>query len=440
LDEGALDGEAPRDGALDILAQHVLGMACAEPFFPDELFAEVISSAPYRDLPRETFDEILEFVATGGYALKTYERFRRIVKTPEGRYRVRNPETAQQYRMNVGAIVEAPAFNVRLVSTKGPRRPGRILGTMEEWFIEGCAPGDTFLFAGEVLRFEGVDGPDALVTRAPDEDPKIPSWNGGKFPLTTYLAERVRKMIHDRKSWRAMPDPLREWLEMQREVSVIPKPDELLVETFPHTNRFFLVCYPFDGRLAHQTLGTLLTRRLERLGLQPMGFVPTEYSLSIWGRQDMSGVDMAALFDEDMMGDDLESWLQESVLMKRTFRDCAVIAGLIERRYPGVQKTGRQVSFSADLIYDVLREHEPNHVLMKAAWADAAGGFLDLKRLSNLLARIKGKIRRSDLTRVSPLAIPVMLEINKTVIHGEAQEAMLKEASDALIAEGMRRA
>jgi ATP-dependent Lhr-like helicase len=460
--EGALDGDPPRAGALDVLAQHVLGMACAAPFDPDDLYTEARSAAPYADLARKDFDDVLEFVSCGGYALKAYERFRRIVKTPEGRYRARNAHVAQNYRMNVGTIIEAPAFNVRLLRGKGgtvdwgpgtrrsassrvptlqPRtavRPGPKLGTIEEWFIEGLAPGDTFLFAGEVLRFEGVAGTDAFVTRAPGEAPKVPSWNGGKFPLTTYLAERVRNMIRDRDSWPSLPEDLREWLEIQREVSLIPQPDELLVETFPHANRYFLVCYPFDGRLAHQTLGMLLTRRLERQGLQPLGFVPTEYSLSIWGRRDLSGVDMAALFDEDMLGDDLEAWLHEAPLMKRTFANCAVIAGLVDRRQPGHEKTGRQVSYSADLIYVVLKELEPNHVLLRAAWADAAGGYLDIARLSALLARVKGRIRHARLDRVSPLAIPVMLEINKETIYGEAQEAMLKEASEALILEGMR--
>ncbi|MGE0409963.1 MAG: ligase-associated DNA damage response DEXH box helicase [Amphiplicatus sp.] len=439
IDEGALDGEAPGEGALDVLAQHVLGMACAAPFDPDALYREIVSAAPYARLSRAVFEEILAFVATGGYALNAYDRFKRVVKTKEGLYRVRSPEVAQRYRMNVGTIVEAPAFTIRLAAGK-PMRAGRKLGTVEEWFVEGLAPGDTFLFAGEILRFLGIEGTDALVARAPGEDPRIPTWNGGKFPLTTYLADRVRRMIHDVARWPSLPDPLRDWLETQREASLIPAPDQLLVETFPHRNRFFLVCYPFDGRLAHQTLGTLLTRRLERLGVQPLGFVPGEYSLSVWGRKDMSGLDMADLFAEDMLGEDLENWLQDSMVMKRTFRNCAVIAGLIERRYPGQEKTGRQISFSSDLLYDVLKEHEPNHVLLKAAWADAAGGYLDLKRLSGLLARAKGRLVHAGLDRVSPLAVPVMLEINKETIHGEAQEAMLKEASDALIAEAMRRA
>ncbi|MEE2691848.1 MAG: ligase-associated DNA damage response DEXH box helicase [Pseudomonadota bacterium] len=440
ISEGALDGEPPRVGALDVLAQHILGMACAAPFDPEKLYTEIVSAAPYAGLERETFERVLDFVATGGYALKSYDRYRRIVKTPEGLYRIRNADAAQQYRMNVGTIVESPALNIRLMTSRGPKRPGRKLGTLEEWFIEGLTVGDTFLFAGEILRFEGVEGQDALVTRAPGQDPKTPSWAGGKFPLSTYLADRVRRMIAAPEQWKAFPAPVRDWLEMQREHSAIPEPDELLVETFPYVNRHFLVCYPFDGRLAHQTLGMLLTRRLERAGLQPLGFVATEYAVSIWGRKDMSEVDMDALFAEDMLGDDLENWLAESVLMKRTFRNCAVIAGLIERRYPGQEKTGRQVMFSADLIFDVLKEHEPDHILLRAAWEDAAGGYLDLKRLSDLLARVRGRIRHSAPGRVSPLAVPVMLEIGKEPVAGEANEAMLEEASDQLIAEAMRRA
>ena len=313
IDEGALDGDEGREGALDVLAQHITGVACSAPFRADDLYAEVVSAAPYASLSRAVFDQAVEFAATGGYALKTYERYRRIVKTPEGLYRIRNAGVAQQHRMNAGTIIEAPSFNVRVVSMKGRRGPGRKLGTMEEWFIEGLAPGDTFLFAGEVLRFESVEGTDAFVTRAPGEEPRIPSWNGGKFPLTTYLAARVRRMIGDADSWRALPEQLRDWLEIQRDVSIIPDADEMLVETFPHNGRHFLVCYPFDGRLAHQTLGMLLTRRLERAGAQPLGFTPTEYSISVWARRDMSALDLGALFDEDMLGDDLESWLAESV-------------------------------------------------------------------------------------------------------------------------------
>ncbi len=459
IHEGQLDGEFSRAGALDVLAQHIMGMACSAPFDADILYGEVISAAPYAQLSRATFDKILNFVATGGYALKSYDRFRRLVPD-KGLWRVRDARTAQQYRMNVGTIVESPSLSVRLGAAKGPKRPGRKLGEVEEWFVEWLVPGDTFLFAGELLKLEKVTVTDVIVSRDKTGTPKVPSWQGGKFPLSTYLAGRVREMIYAPSQWHKYPAAVQEWLAMQQEKSVIPRPDELLVETFPYgfdthnsgrtpnipagtagkkangrkgSGRYFLVCYPFDGQLAHQTMGMLITRRLERLGKQPLGFVPSEYALSIWARKDLSDVDMDQLFDEDMLGDDLESWLQESILMKRTFRNCAIIAGLIERRFPGQEKTGRQVTFSADLIYDVLRDHEPDHILLQAAWDDAAGGYLDLKRLGALLARVKGSIRHKPLSRVSPLAVPVMLEVNREPIAGEAHEAMLAAVSSDII-------
>ena len=430
IGEGALDGDPWREGALDILCQHILGVACAGPFEADALYREVTSTEPYASLDRQTFDDAVNFAATGGYALKSYDRYRKIIRTPAGAWRIRDARTAQQFRMNAGAIVEAASLNVRLVSERGPKRPGRRLGTMEEWYFDGMTPGDTFLFAGEVLSFEGVAGTDILVARAPGEEPRIPTWGGGRFPLSSYLADRVRRLVHERTAWPRLPEPIQEWLRMQEARSAIPTPDSLLVETFPNGDRFFLVCYPFDGILAHQTLGTLVTRRLERAGAQPLGFVATEYSLSVWGRKDMSGLDMGSLFDQEMLGDDLESWLQDSILMKRTFRNVAVIGGLVERRHPGAEKSGRQVTFSSDLIFDVLKEHDPNHILLRAAWSDAAGGYLDIARLSDLLTRVAGRVQHVDLDRVSPLAVPVMLEINRDPVAGSANEAMLRDAAD----------
>lgn len=432
----ALDGEPLKAGALDVLAQHIMGRGCGEPFDEDELYDEIRSAAPYAELDRETFDKLLDFTATGGYALKTYERFRRLVRRRDGRWTVRTPQIAQRHRLNVGTIVEAPMLDV-VVSSKG--RGGFKLGQIEEWFMEQLVPGDTFLFAGQVLRFEGIEEMTARVTRSSDTDPRIPSYQGGKFPLSTYLAARVRDMVQDPGKWHALPDQVRDWLELQKRRSRLPRADGLLVETFPRAGRYYLVCYPFEGRLAHQTLGMLLTRRLERMRMRPMGFVANEYALSVWGLRDMSGVDLDALFAEDMMGDDLDAWLAESQLMMRTFRNCAVIAGLIERRFPGQEKTGRQVTISTDLIYNVLREHEPDHILLKAAWADAGTGLLDIHRLGTALARVQGHIEHVDLDRISPLAVPVMLEIGKEPVYGEGHESILEDvSSEDLIAEAMR--
>ncbi len=443
---GAQDTPPIRSGALDVLAQHVLGMAVAAPFSADALFAEVTSALPYRDLTRETFDRVIDFVATGGYALKVYERYAKIRLTKDGTWRVANPQVAQTWRLNVGTIVEMPMLKVRLIDDRKGRIPrfgGRVLGEMEEYFFETLTPGDTFLFGGEVLRFVTLRENEALVARARGKDPRIPSYWGGKFPLSTHLAARVRAMLADPAGWGHLPEQVREWLELQRLHSRLPGRSELMIETFPRGDRFHMIAYAFEGRLAHQTLGMLLTRRMERAGLRPLGFVANDYCLGIWAATDLGaafarrpGLDQ--LFDEDMLGDDLEAWLDDSALLKRTFRNCAIIAGLVERRHPGQEKSGRQMTVMTDLVFDVLRSHEPDHILLRATRADAATGLLDLKRLAEMLARVKTHIRHVPLDRISPLAVPIMLEIGREAVPGEAEEAMLAEAADALLAEATR--
>lgn len=446
---GAQDTPPLGNGTLDVLAQHVLGRACAGPFDEDEFFNEVRSASPYAWLDRATFSRVVEFVATGGYALRTYERYARIRRMKDGRWRISHPSVAQQYRLNVGTIVEEPLLNVRLIRHRGPNgmaRGGMVLGQVEEYFLETLTPGDTFFFSGRTLRFEGIRENEAYVTSAAGEDAMVPAYAGGKFPLSTYLAGEVRSMLADRSRWSALPEQVSDWLRIQEERSLLPRRDDLLVETFPHGSRFYMVAYPFEGRLAHQTLGMLLTRRLERAGARPLGFVATDYSLAVWSLGDMGGMIRAdalsldRLFDEDMLGDDLESWLADSWMLKRTFRNCAIISGLVERRHPGREKTGRQVTVSADLIYDVLREHEPDHILLQATWQDAAVGLLDIARLGEMLSRIRGRIVHKDLERVSPLAVPVMLEIGREPVAGSAHEALLGEAADALIEEALARA
>ncbi len=445
--DNAQDTPAARIGALDVLAQHVLGCACGEPFPADALFAEVKSAAPYSGLTRADFDAVVDFVATGGYALKAYERFAKIRQSKDGRWRVSHPMIAQRYRMNVGTIVEADMLKVRLVRSRASKmipRGGRLLGEVEEYFIEMLTPGDTFVFAGEILKYEALVEDEVYVSRAASEDPKVPSYEGGKFPLSTYLADRVRQIFADHGQWRSLPDQVREWLEIQEWRSLLPGRRDLLVETFPRANKHYLVCYPFEGRLAHQTLGMLLTRRLERARLRPLGFVANEYALAVWGLGDVAlriergELSLAALFDEDMLGDDLEAWLAESALMKRTFRTCAIIAGLIERRFPGKEKSRREVTISTDLVYDVLRRHQGDHILLRAARADAATGLLDIRRLGDMLSRIKGRIVHKALDHVSPLAVPVMLEIGRESVYGEASEEVLAEAEAQLVKEAMQ--
>jgi ATP-dependent helicase Lhr and Lhr-like helicase len=449
---GEQDAELTRSGAIDVLAQHVLGVACSGPFAPDALFAEVRAAAPYAHIDRTTFDRVVDFASTGGYALRAYERFAKLRPTDDGRLRIAHPRLAQQHRLNIGTIVDSEMLKVRLVRRGAAPKPGaqrsgkpltggRHLGEIDEYFVSEMTPGDTFIFAGEIVRLEGVRDSEAYVSKGYSGDPKVPSYPGGKFPLSTHLATRVRSMLADATSWHHLPKPVSDWLQLQADKSIVPNVGDVLVETFPRQGKHFLVAYPFEGRLAHQTLGMLLTRRLERARARPLGFVANDYGLSIWAASDLSAMlddgrlNLDNLFDQDMLGDDLDAWLAESSLMKRTFRSCAVIAGLIERRHPGKEKSGRQVTFSTNLIYDVLRQHDPHHILLEAAWADAATGLLDISRLGEFLARIRGKITHRSLDRASPLSVPILLEIGREPVVGVDRDALLREAAEALIAE-----
>jgi ATP-dependent Lhr-like helicase len=423
-----LDGDAPRPGGLDVLAQHILLMAAAAPFHPDDLYAEVTAAAPYAQITRATFDAVLEFVENGGYALAAYERYRKLFRDADGRVTVRSDRIARLARMNIGTIVEMPLLKVRLMGQKGGS-----LGEVEEYFVSTMRPGDTFMFAGRLLRYLRIRETTVECAAGGDGDPMVPAYAGGRYPLTTNLAARVRALLHDPAQWTAFPDAVRDWLALQQDRSILPGPDGLLVEIFPRNGRWFLVAYCFEGRNAHQTLGMLLTKRLERAGAAPLGFVATDYVIAVWSANEPE--DIPGLFHQDMLGDDLEAWMAESSLLRRTFRNVAVIAGLVDRSQPGAEKNRRQVTVNTDLIYDVLRRHQPDHILLRATRADAATGLTDVGRLAEMLTRVQGRVRTERLDRVSPLAVPVLLDIGREFVRTAEDEDALLAETEALIAE-----
>ena len=423
-----LDGDPPRPGGLDVLAQHLLLVAAAAPFLPDELYAEVVCAAPYAALTRDTFEDVLRFVEDGGYALSAYERYRKLFRDADGRVEVRSERIARIARMNIGTIVEMPLLKVRMVGQRGGS-----LGEIEESFVNMMTPGDTFMFAGRLLRYLRIRETTVECTDGGRGDPMVPAYAGGKYPLTTNLAARVRAMLHDPASWAAFPEQVRDWLALQQERSTLPGPNDLLVEVFPRNGRWYTVAYCFEGRNAHQTLGMLLTRRMERAGTAPLGFVATDYVIAVWSANEPG--DMAALFQQDMLGDDLELWMAESSLLRRTFRNVAVIAGLVDRSQPGADRNRRQVTVNTDLIYDVLRRHQPDHILLRATRADAARGLTDVGRIAEMLARVEGQVRTVRLARVSPLAVPVLLDIGREFVRTTEDEDGLLAETEALVAE-----
>jgi ATP-dependent Lhr-like helicase len=340
---------------------------------------------------------------------------------------VSHPRFVEQHRLNAGIIVEADMLTVRF-------RNGRSLGKVEEGFAASMRPGDTFFFAGLALEVERMDTED-LIVHATRKPARIPTYGGARMPISTNLADRVRRYFADPSQWPRFPSDVREWLEMQGRRSALPSPDQLLIETFPREGRHYMVVYSFEGWNAHQSLGMLVTRRMETAGLKPLGFVASDYAIATYSLEPVT--DPAPLFSREVLEDEFVDWVQQSSLLKRAFREVAVIGGLVERQHPGKRKTGRQVTFSTDLIYDVLRKYEPDHLLMRAAWEDARAKMTDVGRLADLLDRAERTMLHVALDKVSPLAVPVLVLIGRErVVQGGTEDALLLEA-ETLAAEAM---
>ena len=422
-----LDGEPRGPGPRDVLCQHILLVACAGPIDADALYAEVISAGPYSGLTRPEFDACLEFAATGGYALRAYDRWQRLTLRG-GLWHLRDPRAAQTIRMNLGTIIDTETLKVRLKNRGG----GTPLGEVEEYFASTLTPGDTFLIGGQVVRYDGLREMTVEVTRQPGRDPKIAVFGGTKFATSTLLTQRILRMFQQ-PSWPDLPAHTAAWLALQRDVSRLPQPDRLLVESFPHDGREHLCIYGFAGRNGQQTLGLLLTKRMEDEGLNPLGFVADDYATLIWGLDPVT--DPAPLFDPSRLRDGLEGWLRGNAVMKRTFRNSAIIAGLIERTHQGRRKTGRQATFSSDVLYDTLLKYDPDHLMLQITREEALRGLVDFGRIEDLFARVQGRIDMLRLTRVSPLAAPMLLLMGRVPVEGAGRDRLMAEAADRLMRE-----
>ncbi|WP_372571279.1 ligase-associated DNA damage response DEXH box helicase [Ruegeria jejuensis] len=423
-----LDGDPRGRGPRDVLCQHILIAAAAGPFEAGALYEQMTSAGPFADLTRAEFDDCLDFCGTGGYALRAYDRWQRLQQRPDGHWQLRDPRAAARLRMNIGTIQDTDTLKVRLKRNRG----GKPLGEIEEGFAASLTPGDTFLIGGQIVRYEGLREMTVEVTRRADKKPKIATFMGTKFATSTQLSARILDMFAQ-ESWPQLPRHTADWLGLQRDVSQLPQRGRLLVESFPHDGREHVCVYGFAGRNAMQTLGLLLTKRMEEVGLHPLGFVSTDYATLIWGLDALT--DAAPLFRIEALRDGLESWLAGNAVMKRTFRASATIAGLIERNTGGQRKSGRQATFSSDILYDTLLKYDPDHVLMQITRDEAMRGLVDFGRIEEMIARVGDRIDLVRLDRITPLAAPLLLEVGKVPVKGSAEERLLAEESERLLSE-----
>ncbi|MEP3676097.1 ligase-associated DNA damage response DEXH box helicase [Sulfitobacter sp.] len=424
--EGELDGDPRGAGPRDVLCQHILIAACAGPFDENTLYNEITSAGAYSDLTRTDFDACLDFCATGGYALRAYDKWKRLVRRPDGLWQLRDPRAARNIRMNIGTIQDTDTLKVRMQRSRG----GKPLGEIEEGFAATLTKGDTFLIGGQIVRYEGLREMTVEVSRNSAKKPKVATFGGTKFATSTQLSARVQRMF-TQDSWPGLPAHTAEWLMLQRNRSQLPQPGRLLIESFPHEGRAQTVVYGFAGRNGQQTLGLLLTKRMEELGLNPLGFVATDYATLIWGLDPVIAPE--PLLDPDALHNGMETWLAGNAVMKRTFRACATIAGLIERNAPSARKSGRQATFSSDILYDTLSKYDPDHLLLDITREEALRGLVDFGRIEEMLTRTRGRIDHLTLDRVTPLAAPLFMEMGRVPVKGNAEERLLAEEARRLM-------
>ncbi|ATX66671.1 ligase-associated DNA damage response DEXH box helicase [Roseinatronobacter bogoriensis] len=427
VEAGELDGDGRAPvGGWDVLCQHILLLACSAPLDADALYAEVTRAGPYAGLTRADFDACMDFVATGGYALRAYDRWQRLVLR-DGLWHLRDPRAAKAIRMNIGTIVAPELLSVR----RGPRG-GAPLGEIEESFAAALSPGDTFLIGGQTVRYDRLRDMIVEVTPQPTREPKIAVFNGLKMATSTELSARVLDLIGDRAAWAALPDHIRDWLALQARVAQLPKPGTMTSETFQRGGRWYFALYSFAGRNANQTLGLLLTHRMERDALAPLGFVATDYACLIWGLEPVR--DPAPLLDPEGLRAGLQDWLAENAMMKRNFRSVATVAGLIQRNLPGARKSGKQATFSSDILYDTLRKFDPDHLLLQITRAESMRGLADFGRIEEML-RTRGQLVHSMAPHVTPFAAPLMLEAGRIPIKGAGTARLLEDEAARMMAE-----
>jgi ATP-dependent Lhr-like helicase len=428
LNDNDLDGDSMRRGALDVLCQHILICACQAPFDPDALFEQILTTDLYKSLTRAVFDKCLDFCASGGYALRAYDEWHRLIKRPEGTFALRDPRAAAKIRMNIGTIQDTDTLKVRLKKTRG----GKPLGEVEESFAATLRQGETFLIGGQIVRFEGLRDMVVEVTRRADKTPRVAVFSGTKFATSLQLSHRVMQILSE-ENWQSLPDYVQDWLALQKHFSHLPHPDRLLIESFPRREMEHTVIYGFAGRNAQQTLGLLVTKRMEDMGLDPLGFVATDYATMIWGLEQIQNPEQ--LLNAANLRDDLQNWLTQNAVMKRTFREVAHISGLIQRNGAGQRKSGRQVTFSSDILFDTLIKYDPDHLLLDITRQEAMSGLIDFARLEHMLTRIQNRIDLIRLSHVSPLAAPLLLEVGRVPIKGEAEEKLMARETETLMRE-----
>jgi ATP-dependent Lhr-like helicase len=418
VEQGLLEARLPVDRPLDVLAQHVVTVALGGGFVAAQLLDEVRSTRAYAALRDDEWSWVLEFLTSGGDALRAYPEYARITLV-DGRYVVTNAEIARRHRMSVGTIVGDAQIGVAYLR-------GGQLGEVEESFVARLRPGDRFVFAGTPLEFVRVRDMKAWVRRAPNGKGAIPRWAGSRLPMSGQLAELLRRRVGEAgKGIVRGPEmeAMQPLFAVQRKWSHIPNPDEILIEQVKSREGWHLFMYPFDGRLVHEGLSALCAYRLARHAPITFSMASNDYGFELVSPTEppLEAALAAALFDPDHLVEDIQAALNATEMARRQFRELARVAGLVFPGFPRAGKSARQLQMSSSLFFDVLRQYDPGNLLLSQASREVLERQLESTRLGATLRRLATAtvvVRRPR--RVTPFGFPLVVDRNRERVSSES--------------------
>lgn len=422
-----IENREPRILCFDVLMQYLSTLAISDGFLPANIIKEIRTTYCYRDIQDDEWLQVIQFVTAGGVALQQYDDYKKI-EIIDGLYKIKNRRIAMRHRMHIGTIVSDPMMKVKFVS-------GGFVGVIEEWFIARLQPGDVFTLAGRKLEFVMVKEMTAIVRKSNAQKSIIPSWQGGRMPLSANLGHMLRKKFDEA----ALLNPtansddeiiaLHSLFELQEYLSHIPRENELLIEHIETKDGFHLFVFPFEGRLVHEAMAAVLAWRISRITPITFSLAMNDYGFELLSDKPIPLDDTNAyeLFSPQNLVQDIQRSLNSVEMAKRKFRDIAVIGGLIFQGFPGEQKKARHLQSSASLLFNVFSEYEPGNLLLRQAFNEVMEQQMEEERLRNMLERIQqSKIIITFPNRLTPFCFPIKVDSMRENLTSEKLEDRIK--------------
>jgi ATP-dependent Lhr-like helicase len=432
IKETLIESREPMMLCFDVLTQYLCTLAISEGFLPDEILAEVRSTYCYRDITKDEWQEILFFITAGGSALQQYDEFKK-VQVIDGLYRITSRRIAMRHRLHIGTIVSESMMRVKFMT-------GGYVGVIEESFIARLEPGDVFTLAGRQLELVMIKEMTALVKKSNAKKSIIPSWEGGRMPLSANLGRKLRETFNqafakNTKEKDIELEVLRPLFELQQNLSHVPKANELLIEQIETKDGFHLFVYPFEGRLVHEAMAAILAYRISRITPITFSFAMNDYGFELLSDQPIpvDDANVYDLFTTENLFADIQRSVNSTEMAKRKFRDIAVIGGLIFQGYPGEQKKSKHLQSSASLLFKVFSEYEPNNVLLRQAYQEVFAQQMEEVRLRDMLHRIsQSKIIITFPERLTPFCFPIKVDSMREDLSSEKFEDRVRRMQQQL--------